>query len=154
ELKERIAAEHAERPFVVYRDEGGAQQLLVLTADGVDTRVSIGRRSSCDISLSWDSEVSRLHAELQSAGMEWTIVDDGPSRNGRFVNGIRLRGRRRLDAGDLIRVGGTALAYWAPSHQSSEATFESSDYPTLEDMTPAERRVLVALCRPFKNAVR
>jgi hypothetical protein len=154
ELKERIAAERAGCPFVVYRDENGAQRLVVLAADGADARVSIGRRSSCDISLAWDSEVSRLHAELESAGVEWTIVDDGLSRNGTFVNGARLRGRRRLDGGDLIRVGGTALAYWAPSHQSSDATFESSDYPTLDDLTQAEQRVLVALCRPFKDAVR
>jgi hypothetical protein len=154
ELKERIAAERAGRPFVVYRDDGGAQQVVVLVGDGTDARFSIGRSSSCDISLAWDSEVSRLHAELECAGIDWTIVDDGLSRNGTFVNGTRLRGRRRLDPGDLIRVGGTALAYSAPSHQSTEATFESSDYPTLEELTPAEQRVLIVLCRPYKDAVR
>jgi pSer/pThr/pTyr-binding forkhead associated (FHA) protein len=40
-----------------------------------------------------DLLVSRLHAKLERIGGAWTIVDDGLSRNGTFVNGQRVIGR-------------------------------------------------------------
>ncbi|MGZ4182186.1 MAG: FHA domain-containing protein [Solirubrobacteraceae bacterium] len=42
-----------------------------------------------DVSIGWDAEVSGLHAELQAFSGEWTIVDDGLSTNGTYVNGSR-----------------------------------------------------------------
>ena len=59
----------------------------------------------------WDTEVSRLHAVLARVGDEWTIADEGLSRNGSFVNGQRLRGRRRLRDGDAITIGRTLLVF-------------------------------------------
>ena len=56
-----------------------------------------------------DEEVSRLHAVIECVGSHWTVVDDGMSRNGTFVNGERITGRRRLRQGDSIRIGGTLL---------------------------------------------
>jgi pSer/pThr/pTyr-binding forkhead associated (FHA) protein len=44
--------------------------------------------------LPWDGEVSRLHCEIAWSGGEWTISDDGLSRNGTFVNEERLTERR------------------------------------------------------------
>jgi hypothetical protein len=152
ELKERIAAERAGDPFVVFRDDEGTQRLLTLGAD--QRPVSIGRRSECDVSLTWDPQVSRLHAELEPVGGDWTIADDGLSQNGTFVNGTRVAGRRRLDPGDVIRVGGTSIGYWAPPRQSSVATVEGEMTAAAHELTPGERRVLVALCRPLKNQVR
>ena len=35
-------------------------------------------------------------------GADWVICDDGLSHNGTFVNGERVRGRRRLAAGDVL----------------------------------------------------
>ena len=35
--------------------------------------------------------------------MDWTVVDDGLSRNGTYVNGERIHGRRRLVDGDTPR---------------------------------------------------
>src|SRR4051794_5636748 len=154
ELKARIAAERTGEPFIVYRDGQGAQCLLSLAGGGSERPISIGRRSEGDISLSWDPQVSRLHAELETVGGDWTIADDGLSQNGTYINGSRVAGRRRLDPGDVIKVRGTALGYWAPPRQSSVATVEGGEGLTVDALTPAERRVLVALCRPFKNAVR
>ena len=90
------------QPFLLYRDGKGRQQLLELDRD----RVSIGRRVGCDLALPWDDEVSRVHAELQRMGTEWVACDDGLSYNGTFVNGERVRGRRRLAAGDVVRSAG------------------------------------------------
>jgi pSer/pThr/pTyr-binding forkhead associated (FHA) protein len=107
-----------------------------------------------DLSIPWDSEVSGLHAELQGLGGEWTIVDDGLSRNGTYVNGQRVSGRRRLRDGDRIRVGRTVLAYNAasPSSPLETATVTADDEPALQHLTDTQRRVLIALCRPYHDA--
>ena len=57
----------------------------------------------------WDSEVSRLHAQLEPVGRDWIVVDDGLSRNGTFVNGERVNGRRRLRDGDRLVFGETPV---------------------------------------------
>jgi hypothetical protein len=49
--------------------------------DGWD-RVTVGRGAAADVSLPWDSEVSRVHAELLRLGDDWAVVDDGLSGNG------------------------------------------------------------------------
>ena len=59
------------------------------------------------LALPWDDEVSRLHAELVRMGEDWVLCDDGLSHNGTFVNGERVRGRRRLRDGDVVTVGAT-----------------------------------------------
>jgi pSer/pThr/pTyr-binding forkhead associated (FHA) protein len=58
--------------------------------------VTIGRRATNDIPLPWDGDVSRVHAELACIGGDWIVCDEGMSHNGTFVNGERVRGRRRL----------------------------------------------------------
>jgi hypothetical protein len=55
--------------------------------------------------------VSRLHAVIEWTGTYWAVVDDGLSRNGTFVNGERLTGRRRLRSGDVIWIGATEVTY-------------------------------------------
>jgi pSer/pThr/pTyr-binding forkhead associated (FHA) protein len=62
-----------------------------------------------DVALTWDPDVSRVHAELARLADDWTVVDDGLSRNGTFINGERVEGRRRLFDGDILRCGETDL---------------------------------------------
>ena len=38
-------------------------------------------------------------------------MEDVGSTNGTFVNGVRLAGGRRLEPGDLVRVGETEFRY-------------------------------------------
>ena len=80
---------------------------------------------------------------------EWTLVDDGLSRNGSFVNGERLQRRRRLADGDLLRFGDTSILFSAPLGQVVETIPVSGGLEASVDVSPAQRRVLVALCRPF-----
>ncbi len=47
--------------------------------------------------------------------MRWTIADDGLSRNGTYVNGDRIRGRRRLAERDQLRFGETSVVFRAPA---------------------------------------
>src|ERR1700744_4977652 len=107
ELKEVIAAERTGYPFLVWRTEDGEQRLLLL--DHANWRVTIGRDATADVPLPWDAEVSRTHALLEQVGRGWTLVDDGLSRNGSFVNGTRVLGRKRLRDKDHLVFGATEV---------------------------------------------
>jgi pSer/pThr/pTyr-binding forkhead associated (FHA) protein len=151
ELKAQIEAERAGLPFLIYRDGSGRHLLLVL--DGEPDRVTLGRRASADVPLEWDEEVSRLHAELVKKGEDWTLTDDGLSLNGSFVNGERVRGQRRLRDGDALRVGGSVLVYRNPNDHESKATMPSDELRRVVSLSDSQRRVLAALCRPFRDSV-
>lgn len=147
ELKERIEAELGGMPFLVYRDAAERQVLLELEA-GRD-RYTVGRRADSDLAIAWDGEVSRLHAQLERVGQEWTLVDDGLSRNGSFVNGERVNGRQRLQDGDRLCFGSTLVLYRAPAQGESESTRIGTGGAAPVQLSPAQRQVLVALCRPL-----
>lgn len=146
ELQERIHAERRGAPFLVYRDGEGAQVLVDL--DPERAPITVGRSEEANIELAFDDEVSRIHAELQRIGDAWALVDDGLSRNGSFVNGERVVGRRRLRDGDALRFGGVVALYRAPGEESDE-TIKASGQVDAAAITDTQRRVLVALCRPF-----
>lgn len=136
--------------FLRVKDHQGQQHELMLTPD--QPRVTIGRSPQADLSLSWDVEVSRLHATAEYLGAHWTIVDDGLSRNGTFVNGDRLVGRHRLAPGDVIRMGTSRVTFHDFSGASGDITQTSTgSLPTSRSLTDTQRSVLIALCRPYKN---
>jgi pSer/pThr/pTyr-binding forkhead associated (FHA) protein len=143
ELADRLEAERRGTPFLLYLDEARKQRILDLGA-GVER--SIGREPASDVRLDWDDEVSRAHAVLQCVGGAWTLVDDGLSRNGSFVNGRRVHGRRRLDDGDSITVGRTLIVFVATEGEVRTTVTTTSGTPPV--LTPAQQRVLDALCRP------
>lgn len=121
ELAERLRAERAGVPFLIYRDAYDAQRIVELPSAG--DRLTCGRRPENDIALDFDREVSRLHAELVRDGATWVIVDEGTSTNGTFLNGERVDGRATLTDGALITLGTTTLLYREPSgRDASEPT--------------------------------
>jgi FHA domain/Bacterial regulatory proteins, luxR family len=148
ELKELLEAERAGGPFLVFRN-GDGRLVLFMAGDG---RVhTVGRGAEASLSIAWDPEVSGLHAELQSLGGEWAIVDDGLSTNGTYVNGQRVPGRRRLRDGDRIRVGQTVLAYRVGDSAPVQETVAAGEAPAPPELTKTQRSVLVALCRPYRD---
>jgi pSer/pThr/pTyr-binding forkhead associated (FHA) protein len=149
ELKAQIEAERKGAPFLVYRDGSGAQQFRTL-GDDIE-RITIGRAGAADLPLEWDTEVSRLHAELARVGRDWTVSDDGFSRNGTHVNGERVVGRRRLRDGDVVRFGRTSVLYKQPLTADITETEVASELVDRASLSEAQRRVLIALCRPFKE---
>jgi len=148
ELKEQIEAERRGLPLLVHRDADDAQRIVALEDDRGE--LWIGRSPSADISLPGDEQVSKLHARIEHVGSEATLVDDGLSRNGSFVNEERISGRRMLNDGDVIRVGRTRIRFRAPGGRG-DSTVVAADLATGAGVSPAQRRVLVALCRPFKG---
>ena len=149
ELKARTEAERLGVPFLLYRDGEDKQQLFYF--DGNVSQASVGRRDTSDLVLDWDDQVSRLHARFERVDSDWTVVDDGLSRNGTFVNGERLSGRRRLSDGDSVRFGGTTMIFRSPQLDDQAGTAVASQIPTAVDLSTTQRRVLVALCRPYKD---
>jgi hypothetical protein len=148
ELRDRLLAEAAGGALLVYRD-GDDRQMLVRLADAPG-RVTIGR-GGADVSLDWDARVSRIHAAIERLADAWVVADDGLSRNGTLVNGQRIDGRRRLADGDVIVVGQTALAFSEAGSPAAGATLTAERAAAVEPLTPAQRRVLVALCRPYRH---
>ncbi len=149
ELLERADAQRRGIAFLLFRDAEGRQRIVELPPSA--DRLTVGRRSTSNIALEWDTEVSRIHAELERIGDDWTLSDDGLSQNGSFVNGTRLVHRHRLKDGDTLRFGRTNLVFCAANRGDSLATVVPEDRISPADLTEAQRRVLVALCRPFKG---
>ena len=114
----------------------------------------MGRRRETDLSIPWDGEVSGLHAELQRLGGEWTIEDDGLSTNGTFVGETRAKGRQRLRDGDRVRVGRTVLVYNAAEPWRGRSDGHGRRASRAPALTDAQRRVLLALCRPCRDGGR
>ena len=77
-----------------------------LTEVGVET--IIGRSAQCDVIIDDDSEVSSRNSVLSSEG-GLLFVEDLGSKNGTFINGSPITGRRRVGDDDLILVGRTEL---------------------------------------------
>src|SRR4051812_30819519 len=140
EIRDRLLAERRGAPFLLFRDARGEQ--VVLELDAGRERVTIGRRDANDVAVPWDAEVSRVHAELSRMGGDWIVCDEGVSHNGTFVNGSRVRGRKRLRGGDVIAVGDTLIAFCAPSDGSTMATAAAHEPAPPVAVTPAQRRVL------------
>jgi pSer/pThr/pTyr-binding forkhead associated (FHA) protein len=144
DLKARVEAERAGRPFLLYRDGDDRQQLFFLEPGSA--RATVGRRAPSDLLLDWDDQVSRLHARLEWVEDDWEVVDDGLSRNGTFVNEERLSGRCRLKDGDTLRFGTTTITFRSPRYEHA-ATGDAAETPVAVSLSTTQRRVLVALCR-------
>jgi len=149
ELRERLAAERGAVPFLLFRNLEGEQQIIGLP-DRAE-RFTIGRSHDCDVCLAWDAKVSRLHAQLERVGADWVLTDDGLSRNGTFVCGQRLNGRRRMTDRDLVRIGDTSIVFRSPNRPSAASTRLADGLGESVSVTAAQRRVLIALCRPFRG---
>jgi DNA-binding CsgD family transcriptional regulator len=144
ELAALLEAERQSIAFLAYRDGAGEFRLCPL--EDLE-QLTIGRADESDLVLGWDAEVSRAHARLERAGGGWTLVDDGLSRNGSFVNGERVLGRKRLRDGDSLRFGDSAMLFRSAGPRTDSTVVSSA--AAVVRLSEAERRVLVALCRPL-----
>jgi pSer/pThr/pTyr-binding forkhead associated (FHA) protein len=144
ELKAVLAAQRSGTAFLEYRD-GGDEQRIVALGPGLE-RLSVGRLASCEVALTWDSEVSRAHALLEQAGGVWTVEDRGSS-NGTLLNATRINGPQVLREGDIVRIGRTQLVFHAAGSDDLRRTTPALDR-VIPSTTDSQRKVLVELCRP------
>jgi pSer/pThr/pTyr-binding forkhead associated (FHA) protein len=132
---------------LVYTREDGGKAIFPLAS--TIRSVVLGRDQESDLVLDWDPQISRVHAVVERVGSDWTVADDGLSQNGTYVNGERVHGRRRLRDGDRLRLGDVGVVFTVPVGGSAGSTLKvGSEAPAISD---AQRRVLVALCRPYRD---
>src|SRR4051794_17611612 len=148
ELQARLAAERAAIPFLELRDGDGPQRLMPLPDDGL----TIGRTPASGLALTWDAQVSRSHASIEQIDGVWTVLDDGRSTNGTFVNEERVQGRRPLRHLDVLRAGATRLRFHDPAQATDSKLTEVASQAVAPALTPAQRRGGVAPCRPGADA--
>ncbi len=70
----------------------------------------IGRAAEGDGCLGGDPEISRRHAVLRRGEDGALSIEDLGSRNGTFVNGVRVAEATPLGSGDRVELGRTVLA--------------------------------------------
>jgi pSer/pThr/pTyr-binding forkhead associated (FHA) protein len=148
EVQDELDATRGGIPFLVYRHVDGQRRIVSLNSDRDE--LTIGRGGGNDVSIPWDPSVSRVHAQLKRVGAAWTLADEGLSRNGSYVNGKRMTGRRRLRDGDAIRVGATVLIYRALTGET-DPTLVGMSIAGPPTLSPIQRRVLLALARPCQD---
>lgn len=84
------------------------------------SKLLIGRAEECDV-RPLSEDVSRRHCAVH-VGPADVWVEDLGSRNGTFVNGVRIKEKTKVATGDLIRVGALELkvSCSAPAAAGSE----------------------------------
>ena len=116
-------------------------------------QVTIGRGADCDVALGWDREVSRLHAQLEArrravgAGRRRPVAQ-------RLVR--QRRARRRAPACCATATGWCSarrpVVYRAPATAGASSTIGVTTSPAAVNLTPTQRQILVALCRPVRDS--
>lgn len=99
----------------------GGGDIIPLT----ETKLLIGRRSHCDISLKF-SNVSSQHCEMEFKNGYWNVRDLGSS-NGTKVNGVRID-TKVLMPGDEVMISKHAFNIDYVIEDSSEAPEEESPF--------------------------
>jgi hypothetical protein len=151
DLKAIIEAERSGLPFVHWRSADSGQRLLMLGSGR--ERLSVGRRPDSDVALEQDPEVSRSHALLEVVGGQWTVVDDGLSRNGTFVNGSRVFGRHILHDRDRLCFGQTNVIFREPPDpEHGVSTAQAPANAVAATLSETQRKILIALCRPVNDS--
>jgi serine phosphatase RsbU (regulator of sigma subunit)/pSer/pThr/pTyr-binding forkhead associated (FHA) protein len=95
------------------------------------SKAVLGRHPQCDIVIDVGA-VSRQHAQIVHEN-ETFYVEDLHSRNGTYVNGELIQGRRRLLENDRVRICDVLLSFHErePPHQESEDVAETVVPPAL-----------------------
>jgi len=105
------------------------RELLIHTPDGKSrtlpldqARYTFGRSSASQLCYPDDAGLSRQHFALEARGDDW-IVQDLNSKNGTFVNGVRITGPYVLGRDDRVTAGHLLVEF---SDRIEAATFDKT----------------------------
>lgn len=95
--------------------------------------VVLGRHPDCDIVLDAGA-VSRQHARLTREGSDY-YIEDLQSRNGTFLNGVRVEGRQKLADNDQLRICDLIFSFHsgAPELAASSADQTTDSVQVVDD---------------------
>src|SRR5260370_11320734 len=91
--------------MLIYTPDGKTST-LVLDRD----RFTLGRASTNELCYADDAGLSRQHLALERRGDLWSIRDLG-SKNGTFVNGVRITNPQTLGPNDRITAGHLTMEF-------------------------------------------
>lgn len=74
-----------------------------------DSPILIGRSKKAAIKIRYDELASRKHALIYWQNGS-CYLEDLDSTNGSYINDELIRGMRKLENGDILRLGGTEMA--------------------------------------------
>jgi phosphoserine phosphatase RsbU/P len=100
-----VAAKFIPRELLVHTPDGAVRPLLLERE-----RYTLGRSSANELCYPEDAGLSRQHLILEKDGDTWVVRDLG-SKNGTFVNGIRINAPFPLGKNDRITAGHIALDF-------------------------------------------
>jgi transcriptional regulator with PAS, ATPase and Fis domain len=152
----------AERTLTAQLDAAGANEaahipLLLLAARAgattLDTRerllilahsLDLGRRTGTGPTVMpgalalEDPVASSRHARLESRDGHWYVSDQG-SKNGTFVNGVRLLSPQQLEDGDVMAVGGHFFVFRVATQTQVDAIRQELQSPLAPVATTSPR---------------
>lgn len=114
---------------------------LILKTDSRVTKFSIpgvaviGRDKDCTIAID-DKQASRKHSRIFFDGRCFFVEDLG-SRNGTFVNGVRIAQRTPLKPGDVLRIGVHTFTFSDDRPEAVPARPQPQSERKLETRKPA-----------------
>ena len=92
-------------PLIIELKSGGA---VINTINAkVDRSIIIGRSKICDIVIN-NENMSRQHLIIEYSDDSF-YVQDLSTKNGTFFNGVRMTHKRRLEKGDVLKIGDLEL---------------------------------------------
>jgi serine phosphatase RsbU (regulator of sigma subunit)/pSer/pThr/pTyr-binding forkhead associated (FHA) protein len=100
-----VAVKFIPRELLVHTPDGAIRPLL-LERD----RYTLGRSSANELCYPEDAGLSRQHLALERDGDTWSVRDLG-SKNGTFVNGVRITSPFALGKNDRVTAGHIALDF-------------------------------------------
>lgn len=93
--------------------------LVVVKSPALDERsevpldaepLTIGRDGHNDVPLPGDTFASAEHARFEARG-DGVWLEDVGSTNGTYVNGVKLKRPKRLEPGDIVKIGETDFRF-------------------------------------------
>lgn len=107
-------------------------------------RFVLGRGDQCDLRIPSDL-VSRSHCELAIAADGSLRVEDLRSRNGTWVNEVRITAPTKLEVGDKLRVGKVVfevVEVFAVPNESRSTETDDDDLPVCVPAEPRDPNLL------------
>ncbi len=90
-------------PHLIFQQESAGQFEYVFQT-GTQSILTIGRDSKSDVSFSSDPLVSSKHAQLR-INEKSVFIKDCDSLNGTWLNGVRIKRKKKLQLSDVITIG-------------------------------------------------
>ena len=100
-----VAAKFIPRELLIHTPDGATRPLALERE-----RYTLGRSSANELCYPEDAGLSRQHLAIEKDGDTWTVRDLG-SKNGTFVNGVRITSPYPLGKNDRVTAGHIALDF-------------------------------------------